>query len=286
MPAPANLVHETSTTTGTGNFTLVNVNGKNNFNDAFGTGGSDVFDYFISNQAAGEWERGTGSMSDATTLVRDTVIESTNSNAAVDFSAGTKDVTNDVTAGNQVRNENSTVTDGHGVVFDGTSGRAIASLGGVPNVLSVDTVQATTSGTAFDFTGLPSGLNRITIMFDGVSLNGSDNLLIQIGDSGGLETTGYSASALAIVGAGVASTSSTSGYVLYVSNAARAASGSVVLTRITGNVWVISGSCEIVATGVSCVGGTKTLSAELDRLRLTRTGTNSFDAGQVNIFYE
>ena len=101
MPTPANLVHEISTTTGTGSLTLANVNGKNNFNDAFGTSGSDVFDYFISNQSAAEWERGTGSMSDSTTLVRDTVIESTNSNAAVDFSAGTKDVTNDVPASEQ-----------------------------------------------------------------------------------------------------------------------------------------------------------------------------------------
>jgi hypothetical protein len=105
MPAPANIVHELSSTTGTGNFTLVNVNGKNNFNDAFGTGGSDVFDYFISHQSAAEWERGTGHMSDAATLVRDSVIESTNADAAVDFSAGTKDVINDVPAAIQLRTE-------------------------------------------------------------------------------------------------------------------------------------------------------------------------------------
>src|SRR5690606_26166226 len=108
MPAPANLVHETSTTTGTGNLTVAAVNGKVRFSDStygFGTGGSDVFDYFISNQSAAEWEIGTGSMSDANTLVRDTVVLSSNSNNAVNFSAGTKDVTNDVPAGSQVRNE-------------------------------------------------------------------------------------------------------------------------------------------------------------------------------------
>ena len=55
----------------------------------------------ISNREAAEWERGTGSMSDANTLVRDTVIESTNSNNAVNFSAGVKDVTNDIPAGTQ-----------------------------------------------------------------------------------------------------------------------------------------------------------------------------------------
>jgi hypothetical protein len=102
MPAVANLVHELSTTTGTGNLTLANVNGKQSFNDAFSTGGTDAFDYFISSQSAAEWERGTGHLSDATTLVRDTVLESTNSDAAVNFSAGTKDVTNDVPAGDQL----------------------------------------------------------------------------------------------------------------------------------------------------------------------------------------
>src|SRR6185312_415533 len=91
-----------STSTGTGNFTCAAVNGKNTFGTAFGTGATtNVFDYFISNQGAAEWERGTGHMSDATTLVRDTVIESTNSNAAVSFSAGTKDITNDIPAARQ-----------------------------------------------------------------------------------------------------------------------------------------------------------------------------------------
>lgn len=102
MPVPANLVHQTSTTTGTGSLTVAPVNGKQGFSTAFGTGGTDVFDYFISNQSAVEYERGTGHMSSSTVLVRDTVIESTNANAAVSFSAGTKDVVNDVPAAKQV----------------------------------------------------------------------------------------------------------------------------------------------------------------------------------------
>lgn len=102
MPAVANLVHETSTSTGTGNLTIAAVNGKQRFSDAFGTGSTeDVFYYFISNRAAAEWERGTGHMSDANTLVRDTVEESSNSNSAVDFSAGTKDIANDIPAASQ-----------------------------------------------------------------------------------------------------------------------------------------------------------------------------------------
>ncbi len=74
------------------------MNGKRSFNTAFGTGGTDVFDYFISNRDVAEWERGTGHMSASTTLVRDTVIASSNANNAVNFSAGMKDVTNDIPA--------------------------------------------------------------------------------------------------------------------------------------------------------------------------------------------
>lgn len=104
MTAIDNLVHQTSTSTGTSNLTLAAVNGKQSFATAFSTGSTtDVFHYFISNRSAAEWERGTGHMSDSTTLVRDTVIESTNSDNAVDFSAGTKDVTNDIPAGSQLQ---------------------------------------------------------------------------------------------------------------------------------------------------------------------------------------
>src|SRR5215468_5683367 len=103
MPTPSDLVHQTTTGTGTGNLTLVAVNGKRSFNAAFGTGGTNVFDYFVSNRDAAEWERGTGHLSDATTLVRDTVLASSNSGSAVNFSSGTKDITNDVPATNQAR---------------------------------------------------------------------------------------------------------------------------------------------------------------------------------------
>ncbi|MDL1862918.1 hypothetical protein FBR04_18100, partial [Betaproteobacteria bacterium PRO7] len=101
MPAPSDLVHQTSTSTGTGNLTLAAVNGKRTFLTAFGTGGTNTFDYFISNRDAAEWERGTGH-EDSGALVRDTVIASSNSNNAVNFSAGTKDITNDIPAGEQV----------------------------------------------------------------------------------------------------------------------------------------------------------------------------------------
>lgn len=109
MPAIVkNLIHEVSTTTGLGDFTLTAVNGKVRFSDAtygFGTGTqTNKFDYFISNRDAAEWEIGTGHMSAVGTLVRDIVVLSSNANAAVNFSAGTKDVTNSVpAAGRRIR---------------------------------------------------------------------------------------------------------------------------------------------------------------------------------------
>lgn len=103
MPQPPkNLIHEISTTTGTGDLTTTEVNGKVRFSDStygFGTGGTtNVFWYFVTNRAAVEWEYGTGHMSAAGTMVRDAVIKSSNSDAKVSFSAGTKDVINDLPA--------------------------------------------------------------------------------------------------------------------------------------------------------------------------------------------
>jgi hypothetical protein len=122
MPAAKDLIHETSSSTGTGNFALAAVNGKVRFSDGthgFGTGGTNVFDYFISNRDAAQWERGTGHMGDANTLVRDTVLKSSNGNALVSFSAGTKDVTNDLPATNQARQDTGTFTPS--LDFDGNA---------------------------------------------------------------------------------------------------------------------------------------------------------------------
>lgn len=99
-----NLVHETSTTTGTGDFTLSGITGgERRFSDVFGTGSTtEVFYYFIVHQDSNEWEVGRGHMSGTNTLVRDTVRQSSNSNNAVDFTSGTKDVIHDVDAESQV----------------------------------------------------------------------------------------------------------------------------------------------------------------------------------------
>jgi hypothetical protein len=150
--------------------------------------------------------------------------------------------------------------------------------------LNAGTAQATTSGTAFDFNSLPAGLRRITIIFDRVSLSGTDNLLVQLGDSGGLETTGYTS--LSEYESSIVT--STSGFIIRNAVAGRSFSGHMLLTRVTADTWVQShAGCDDQTSAHSTIGGgRKGVSAELDRVRITRTGTDTFDLGQVNIIYE
>jgi hypothetical protein len=148
------------------------------------------------------------------------------------------------------------------------------------------TAVASTSGTSIDFTGIPSWVKRITVMFDGVSTNGASNLLIQIGDSGGVETTGYTSA----VGNNAATATSTAGLIV-TSNGASGSilSGIMTIALINTNAWVSSvtlGDTTNTQTPYAG-GGSKSTSATLDRVRITTvSGTDTFDAGSINILYE
>jgi hypothetical protein len=124
-------------------------------------------------------------------------------------------------------------------------------------------------------------------MFAGVSTNGTSPFLIQLGDAGGVETTGYVSSSTGFTGAAGGTSSSTAGFIIAYDTATYVVSGSAVISYIGTNLWVISGVGKI-ATGASwTAGGDKTLSDTLTQIRLTTVGgTNTFDAGSVNILYE
>ncbi len=142
-----------------------------------------------------------------------------------------------------------------------------------------------TSGTYIDFTSIPSGVKRITVMLSGVSTNGTSIILIQLGDSGGIETTGYVAGAFSHA----AQVDFTAGFGLTIAiSAALAYSGQMILSCVDGNIWVGSGGLHANGSGNAAVAfGTKTLSATLDRIRVTTVnGTDTFDAGAINILYE
>ena len=147
------------------------------------------------------------------------------------------------------------------------------------------TSQASTSGTSIDFTGIPSWVKRITVMFNGVSTNGTSNLLIQLGDAGGVENTGY----ISAANYTSLTASSTAGFILLwgIDAAADTQQGCVIICNLTGNVWVSNGNMADNAGRNSSSAGSKTLSDTLDRVRITTVnGTDTFDAGSINILYE
>ena len=171
------------------------------------------------------------------------------------------------------------------LTLDGTSGMT-APQGAVYNGLATANVQASTSGTTIDFTGVPLWAKRITVIFNGVSLSGSDDLLVQIG-SGSFTTSGYTSVSNQTDGGGATTTgTSASGFTVKASNSGYTATGSVVLILITGTTWVSNHTVLNNSTRASYGGGSVALSGSLDRVRITTTGTNTFDAGTINVMYE
>lgn len=146
------------------------------------------------------------------------------------------------------------------------------------------------TGTAINFTGLPAGLKRIVISFSGVSSNGTSQMIIQLGDSGGIETSGYlGASAALTNAASISCANFTDGFGIYGASAANVIHGTMTLTLMdaTTNLWASSSSYGFSATNVTVGGGAKALSGTLDRVRITtQNGTDAYDAGSISIQYE
>jgi hypothetical protein len=168
------------------------------------------------------------------------------------------------------------------------SGALSWSTSGLPaQALTSGTAVASTSGTSIDFTGIPSTVKRVTVMFSGVSTNGTSNLQIQIGTSSGVETSGY-IGATGYGGSG-ATTWNTSGYLLYnIMAAANTLSGAATVTLLSSNTWTLTGLLAMNTFNGPCLSaGSKALSGTLDRIRITTVnGTDTFDAGSINILYE
>ena len=147
------------------------------------------------------------------------------------------------------------------------------------------TAVATTSGTSIDITGIPSGVTEITVLFKAVSTNGASAISIQIGD-GSIVTTGYTSNGGGTSSSSLTNAEFTNGFVLMDSFDATWALTGYYTLKAYGNNWFIHGG-GVRNTIYSCWSyGGKTLSGTLDRIRITTTGgSNTFDAGEVNITY-
>ena len=152
------------------------------------------------------------------------------------------------------------------------------------------TAVASTSGTSIDFTALPAWVKRITVMFNGVSTNGASNTQIQFGTGATptYTTSGYLGSSLASTAAGNSAATSTTGFVMFGAAGTAIFNGIGIFTNVTANTWAgtvnlgQSDSARGMTTSASIA-----LGAALTAVRITTVnGTDTFDAGSINIMYE
>ena len=170
----------------------------------------------------------------------------------------------------------------------GSNTQTLVAATGTLAPLIAGTAVASTSGTSIDFTGIPSWVKRITVMFSGVSTNGTSVVLIQLGSTT-FSTSGYTATGLGSSTTALATSNYTTGFGIADSTAAASVySGQIIISNISSNVWVASyvmtRGTQQIATGA---GVSPSLAGVLDRVRITTVnGTDTFDAGSINILYE
>lgn len=177
------------------------------------------------------------------------------------------------------------------VIIDGSAG-VTTNVGAVYNGLQSGTAVASTSGTSIDFTSIPSWVKRITVMFSGVSTNGTSQVQVQLGTSSGIVTSGYLGTATVFATNAIATANTSSGFQLYfqvLDTAAAIRHGQLIISNVSGNVWVGNGNFGLSnSTYATAISAGISLASALDRVRITTIapGTDLFDAGSINIMYE
>lgn len=176
-------------------------------------------------------------------------------------------------------------------VAPSTSGNVLTSNGttwnstAIPSQLIRATSVATNTGaTSYEFTGIPSGVKRITVMINGVARSGTTVTIIQIGSTT-YTTTGYLGSSWPATGTAVGNSigfglagNVSPGDPIY---------GIMTITNISGNIWVAGMSGAVSTANLAIGGGNVTIGGTLDRLRINSlSGTATFSAGSINIMYE
>jgi len=174
------------------------------------------------------------------------------------------------------------ITINNAVTFNGA-----ATFSGATNSLRSGAA-VVASGTAIDYTSLPSWVKRLTIVFAGVSTNGTNDVLVQVGTlASGVVSTGYTSTGFTVSTPSTFNVStSTAAFCINTGNAADVSSGSLTIVNISGNAWVSNHTLKRSATSAMFGGGDVTLPGTLDRVRVTPDAGDAFDAGAINIIYE
>ena len=150
--------------------------------------------------------------------------------------------------------------------------------------------QATTSGSGITFGSIPSGVQHVVMMVEGTSCGSDGDIYIQLGDGGGLETSGYIASGGYVLQVGTTGvTRSTSSFLWRMEGApAWDYHGAMqfFLKDATNNTWVAvqGGSHGGPDRQATVGGGSKSLSAALTQIKIFPQN-GAFDAGSISIMY-
>jgi hypothetical protein len=161
--------------------------------------------------------------------------------------------------------------------------------------LVLDTPQATTSGTYKDFT-IPSWAKRITVMLSGVSTNSTTRRVLRLGTAGGIQTSTYTGR----TNGGQISFNNANDWTdgvelrhVNTDDASLTIQGTVTFNLLSSasNIWTVTGAlCKFNGTSeASVLSGSITLSGAVTTLRFTTgtgTGSDTFDAGTVNVLCE
>ena len=181
---------------------------------------------------------------------------------------------------------NSTITSLTGLTQGGLPASSVTPAN-LSQKLTVATAVATTSGSAIDFTSIPSWVRRINVSLVGVSVTGVDSPAIQLGTGGVPTTTGYKTQNQLVGGTANPSTASLLVGVVG-GGAGNTLHGNIQIVKLTGNSYSMSSVVAVLDgnAGVIVAAGSVTLAGALDMIRLLITGGQTFDAGSVNIIYE
>ncbi len=164
--------------------------------------------------------------------------------------------------------------------------QAIAALGASGSATLGTVVDTSTGATSYTVTGLPAGVKKIAFAYGGNSTNGTASLMIRVGPSGGVVTSGYAGA----VHDGTNSVIKTDGFYIDDFGAAAAVRhgrGDLQLVDASTNTWswesqtLSSDSNRAMRSGA----GTISLAGALERFQFIANGTDTFDAGKLNILY-